>query len=68
MSCSLYRLTEFDACERLSNDIQTQITQRKAQSPTSAEYARLSGAVRLRLKQFDNELAQLSHKIRSGQL
>lgn len=62
------RITEYDACDRLSGEIQRQIMQRKAQPVNGPEYSRLSGIVRLRMKQYGNELSQLSQKIRGAQL
>lgn len=62
------RITEYDACARLSTDIQMQIVQRKTHPINSSEYARLSGGVRLRLKQFDGELGQLSKKLTGSRM
>lgn len=62
------RITEYDACARLSADIQMQIVQRKAHPINSSEYARLSGSVRLRLNQFDGELGQLSKKLQGSRM
>lgn len=58
------RTTEFEACDRLSRDIQAQIVQRNAEPVQSEQYARISANLRLRLKQFTNELQQLSVRIK----
>lgn len=57
------RITEYEACERLQRDIQSQIVQRDQQPINSQEYNRISGTVRVRLKQFANELEQLKIRL-----
>uniref|UniRef100_A0A182QCS3 t-SNARE coiled-coil homology domain-containing protein n=1 Tax=Anopheles farauti TaxID=69004 RepID=A0A182QCS3_9DIPT len=56
-------LTELDACENLSNDIQSQLAARNRENQLSREYGVLSGTVRVRLKQLGGELEQLQRKL-----
>lgn len=56
-------LTELDACENLSNDIQSQLAARNRENSLSREYGVLSGTVRVRLKQLGSELDQLTRKL-----
>ncbi|XP_053676955.1 syntaxin-8 [Anopheles nili] len=56
-------LTELDACENLSNDIQSQLAARNQENQLSREYGILSGTVRVRLKQLGGELEQLNRKL-----
>ncbi|XP_059609243.1 syntaxin-8 [Phlebotomus argentipes] len=56
-------ITEYEACERLSREIQSQIVLRNREQRLSDEYSRLSGSVRVRLKQFSTELASLETKL-----
>uniref|UniRef100_A0A182NM68 t-SNARE coiled-coil homology domain-containing protein n=1 Tax=Anopheles dirus TaxID=7168 RepID=A0A182NM68_9DIPT len=56
-------LTELDACENLSNDIQSQLAARNRENQLSREYGVLSGTVRVRLKQLGSELEQLQRKL-----
>ncbi|ETN64271.1 syntaxin-8 [Anopheles darlingi] len=56
-------LTDLDACERLSNEIQSQLAARKRENTLSREYGVLSGTVRVRLKQLGSELEQLNRKL-----
>lgn len=58
-----YRITEFEAAERLSRDVQAQLVYRNSQAKLSAEYAKLSATIRLRLKQLSSELEQLDQKL-----
>lgn len=58
------RLSDLDACERLSNDIQSQLVARNRQGQLSREYSSISGQVRVRLKQLGSELEQLSNKLK----
>lgn len=57
-------LSDLDACERLSNDIQSQLVARNRQGQLSREYSSISGQVRVRLKQLGSELEQLSNKLK----
>lgn len=56
-------ITEFEAAERLSRDVQAQLVYRNSQAKLSAEYAKLSATIRIRLKQLSNELEQLDQKL-----
>ncbi|CAD7081809.1 unnamed protein product [Hermetia illucens] len=56
-------LTEYEACERLSHSIQSQLVQRDNQPKLSEEYYRISGKIRIQLKQFSTELGQLKAKL-----
>jgi hypothetical protein len=59
----LCRLTEHEACEKLSRDIMEQLTVRSREQKTSQAYSRLSSAIRLRLKQYSSEVQQLKDKL-----
>lgn len=61
--CFCYRITEYEASERLSRDIQAQIVYRNSQAKLSAEYGKLSATIRIRLKQLTAELEQLDRKL-----
>ncbi|XP_055529478.1 syntaxin-8 [Wyeomyia smithii] len=56
-------LSDLDACERLSNEIQSQLVARNRENQLSREYSSISGHVRVRLKQFGSELEQLNKKL-----
>ncbi|XP_055689394.1 syntaxin-8 [Lutzomyia longipalpis] len=56
-------ITEYEACERLSREIQSQIVLRNREQRLSDEYSKLSGNVRMRLKQFSTELVSLEKKL-----
>uniref|UniRef100_A0A1L8D9I7 Putative conserved plasma membrane protein n=1 Tax=Nyssomyia neivai TaxID=330878 RepID=A0A1L8D9I7_9DIPT len=56
-------ITEYEACERLSREIQSQIVLRNREQRLSDAYSRLSGNVRMRLKQFSTELGALEKKL-----
>ncbi|CRK96234.1 CLUMA_CG009661, isoform A [Clunio marinus] len=55
-------LNEFAALERLSQQIQKQISDRDSQKLTS-EYNKISARIRIQLKQFENEMTQLKKKL-----
>ncbi len=59
----LNRITEYEASERLSRDVQAQLVYRDSQAKLSAEYAKLSATIRIRLKQLSGELDQLDQKL-----
>lgn len=61
-----FRLGEFELCEKLHRDITDLLNKRSAELRTSDTYARLSSSVRIRLKQFDAEVQQLSNKLRDA--
>lgn len=56
-------LSDLDACERLSNEIQSQLVARNREGQLSRQYSSISGQVRVRLKQFGSELEQLNKKL-----
>ncbi|XP_018573230.1 syntaxin-8 [Anoplophora glabripennis] len=56
-------LTEYESCEKLYRDIMEQLTFRQQHSRTSNTYSQISANVRLRLKQFNNEVGQLNQKL-----
>jgi len=56
-------LSETNNLERLSQQIQRNITDRDAQNSTS-EYNKISARVRIQLKQFENEMHQLEKKLK----
>lgn len=58
-----YRLIEHDSCEKLQRDIMEQLMQRQRLSRTTDKYAHLSANIRLRIKQFNNEVGQLKQKL-----
>lgn len=63
MSIHSIRITEFDACERLSRDIQSQIVLRNREPRLSKEYSTISAGCRFKLKQFSTELQQLNNTL-----
>jgi hypothetical protein len=56
-------LTEHEACEKLYREIMEQLTLRSREEKTSQAYARISSAIRLRLKQYSSEVQQLKDKL-----
>jgi len=56
-------ITEYEASERLSRDVQAQIVYRNSQNKLSVEYSKLSATIRIRLKQLSSELEQLDQKL-----
>lgn len=63
MNLTRVRLSDLDACERLSNEIQSQLVARNREGQLSRQYSSISGQVRVRLKQFGSELEQLNKKL-----
>jgi hypothetical protein len=59
----LCRLTEHEACEKLFREIMEQLAVRSREQKTSQVYARLSSAIRLRMKQYSSEVQQLKDKL-----
>ncbi|KAK9876714.1 hypothetical protein WA026_014953 [Henosepilachna vigintioctopunctata] len=59
-------LLEFETCEKLYRDIMEQLTLRQKQFRTSEKFSQLSAAIRLRLKQYNNEVEQLQQKLGAG--
>ncbi|XP_014215143.1 probable syntaxin-8B isoform X2 [Copidosoma floridanum] len=56
-------LSEYDACEGLAREIMEQLTLRNQQPRTSQTYASISANVRIRLKQYSNQVKELMSKI-----
>ncbi|XP_044759467.1 syntaxin-8 [Coccinella septempunctata] len=59
-------LLEHETCEKLYREIMEQLTQRQRQPRTSDKFSQLSATIRLRLKQYNNEVEQLLQKIGFG--
>lgn len=59
----LIRISEHDGCERLCREIMSQLVLRGKEQRTSHEFARISAAIRLRLKQYSIEVKQLRQKL-----
>ncbi|XP_072397038.1 syntaxin-8 [Diabrotica undecimpunctata] len=58
-------LYEYECCEKLYRDIMEQLTQRQKHPRTSNKYSEVSAVVRLRLKQYNEEVSQLHQKLES---
>ncbi|KAL0103342.1 hypothetical protein PUN28_017551 [Cardiocondyla obscurior] len=56
-------LTEYDACEKLFREIMEQLTTRDGEPKMSKVYASLSANIRLRMKQYTQEVQQLKSKV-----
>ncbi|KAJ8941041.1 hypothetical protein NQ318_015517 [Aromia moschata] len=56
-------LLEYESCEKLYRDIMELLTIRQKHPRTSDQYSQLSANVRLRLKQYNNEVSQLNQKL-----
>ncbi|XP_060519708.1 syntaxin-8 [Cylas formicarius] len=56
-------LSEYESCEKLQRDIMELMTERQQFSRSSDNYSQLSANIRLRLKQFNNEVDQLKNKL-----
>ncbi|KYB28828.1 syntaxin-8 [Tribolium castaneum] len=56
-------LVEYESCEKLYRDIMEQLMQRQKLPRTSDKYSHLSATIRLRLKQYNNEVGQLKQKL-----
>ncbi|KAL3285245.1 hypothetical protein HHI36_019355 [Cryptolaemus montrouzieri] len=59
-------LLEHETCEKLYRDIMEQLTLRQRQPRTSDKFSQLSATIRLRLKQYNNEIEQLHQKLGYG--
>ncbi|GLV33999.1 Syntaxin 8 [Carabus blaptoides fortunei] len=55
--------TEYESCDKLHGQIMEQLSMRSKEAKSSDQYTRLSAGIRLRLKQFNNELDQLRVKL-----
>nr|XP_023019903.1 syntaxin-8 [Leptinotarsa decemlineata] len=58
-------LLEYESCEKLHRDVMEQLSLRQKHPRTSEKYNQLSANIRLRLKQFNNEVGQLNQKLES---
>ncbi|XP_023019903.2 syntaxin 8 [Leptinotarsa decemlineata] len=56
-------LLEYESCEKLHRDVMEQLSLRQKHPRTSEKYNQLSANIRLRLKQFNNEVGQLNQKL-----
>lgn len=56
-------LLEHESCEKLQREIMCQLTERQKYPRTSEKYAQISANIRLRLKQYNNEVEQLKQKL-----
>ncbi|CAH0546913.1 unnamed protein product [Brassicogethes aeneus] len=56
-------LLEYESCQRLQRDIMEQLTERQQYHRTSDKYNQISANIRLRLKQYNNEVGQLTQKL-----
>ncbi|XP_015369497.1 PREDICTED: syntaxin-8 [Diuraphis noxia] len=57
-------LIEYESCEKLYREIEGILNVRELEQKSSEKYVLYSSKVRLRLKQFTDEVQQLSHKLR----
>lgn len=57
-------LIEYESCEKLYREIEGLLNVRELEQKSSEKYVLYSSQVRLRLKQFTDEVQQLSHKLR----
>ncbi|KAH1010367.1 hypothetical protein HUJ05_004671 [Dendroctonus ponderosae] len=56
-------ILEHESCEKLQREIMGQLTERQKFPRTHSLYAQISADIRLRLKQFNNEVDQLKQKL-----
>jgi len=61
---TFFRLIEYESCEKLYREIEGLLNVRELEQKSSEKYVLYSSQVRLRLKQFTDEVQQLSHKLR----
>lgn len=59
-----FRLMEYESCEKLYREIEGLLNERDLELQSSEKYVLYSSKVRLRLKQFSNEVEQLSKKLK----
>lgn len=59
-----FRLIEYEACEKLYREIEGLLNVRELEQKSSEKYVLYSSQIRLRLKQFTDEVQQLSLKLR----
>jgi len=55
-------LLEHESCEKLHRDIMEQLSLRQREPRSTEKYAHVSATIRLRLKQYNNEVGQLKQK------
>lgn len=55
---------EYESCEKLYREIEGLLNERDLELQSSEKYVLYSSKVRLRLKQFSNEVQQLSNKLK----
>lgn len=60
------RLLEYESCDKLQSDIMEQLALRQRELKNSDNFTRLSATIRIRLKQFTNELSQLKKKLKDS--
>ncbi|XP_066256122.1 syntaxin-8 [Euwallacea similis] len=56
-------IIEHESCEKLQREVMGQLAEREKFPRTSTKYAQISADIRLRLKQFNNEVMQLKQKL-----
>ncbi|XP_022909509.1 syntaxin-8 [Onthophagus taurus] len=56
-------LLEYESCEKLRRDIMEQLSLRQTLTKSSDKFASLSANIRIRLKQFNNEVNELRGKL-----
>lgn len=56
-------LVEYDACEKLFREIMEQFTARNKHPKTSQAHAKISANIRIRLKQYNQQVQQLKSKV-----
>ncbi|XP_066148532.1 syntaxin-8 [Euwallacea fornicatus] len=56
-------IIEHESCEKLQREVMGQLAERENFPRTSTKYAQISADIRLRLKQFNNEVMQLKQKL-----
>lgn len=59
-----FRLIEYESCEKLYREIEGLLNVRELEQKSSETYVLYSSQIRLRLKQFTDEVQQLSLKLR----
>lgn len=59
----IFRFIEYEACEKLCRDIEGILNIRDLEQKSSEKYILCSSQARIRLKQYGDELHQLSRKL-----
>lgn len=65
MSEWIYRLAEYNTCEKLYQTIVETLQQRNNQPKNSDEYSRISARIRVQLKQYSNQVNQLKVQLQN---